>query len=522
MSQELITALQNPSLYDHDVENFTVLETHISWVILTGPYAYKVKKPMDFGFLNFTTLEKRQFFCEQEVRLNQRLAPQLYLGVLPISGDTQNPKINGEGEAFEYAIKMVQFGQEGLFDKLQENDAITQAHITTLADSIASFHQRINSVDDNSPLGTPASVYEPMQQNFDQIRPMLISKEDEAQLDNLEAWAQSSFERLKPLLQKRRTEGKIKECHGDIHLGNITLFQDEVVLFDCIEFNDEFRWIDTISDLAFLMMDLEYRGQHGFANRLLNRYLEQSGDYEALPLLKFYKAYRAMVRAKVSLFIRAGEGLDDAAKAMFYENYQSYANLAESCSFMPNRFLLIGHGVSGSGKTTVGNALVEELGVIQIRSDVERKRIFDLDQLDASHSSVDGGIYSSDATQKTYDRLIRLTSAILKSGYAVFIDATNLKVAQRDRFTEAAEAEGVASILISCTADIETLKQWIKNRIDQADDASEATIAIMEKQVANQDPLTDEEQEHAIIIHTDSENELAEIILTIRKRLGLS
>ncbi|MCP5205636.1 MAG: AAA family ATPase [Hahellaceae bacterium] len=518
MSQELIAALQNHRLYDHDVDQFTVLETHISWVILTGKYAYKIKKPMNFGFLDFTTLEKRKFFCEQEVRLNQRLAPEVYLGVIPITGSLAAPQPDGSGEPIEYAVKMLQFDQSGLFDKLLEKEGITLAHITTLADTIASFHKGIVSVAADSVLGSAASVFEPMQQNFDQVRPMLETDADRQQLDNLEAWTQATFQRLTPLLEKRKADGKVKECHGDIHLGNITLVNDKVTLFDCIEFNEEFRCIDTISDLAFLVMDLEDRGLNAYANRLLNRYMEQSGDFESLSLLNFYKAYRAVVRAKIALFMRCGDGLDESTKADLYQRYQSYANLAESYSYLPHRFLLIGHGVSGSGKTTVGNALVDDLGVIQIRSDVERKRIFDLGLLESSKSEMDGGIYTADASEKTYARLEHLAQDILKAGYAVFIDATNLKKQQRDLFSDVAESEGVASILVSCVADLETVRGWIKAR---SNDASEATIAVMEKQLASQDPLTAEELVHAITLRTDNPEEVKLVIATIRQRLGL-
>lgn len=257
----LILSMQNPDLYDHPVDGFQVIETHISQVILTGDYAYKIKKPMDFGFLNFSTLDRRKHFCEEELRLNRRLAEKLYLEVVPITGTPDAPILGGEGEAFEYAIKMRQFGQDQLFDRLQEQGQLPSDLLTDLARQVAGFHDQLPPVPDDKPLGTPEAVFAAMQENFDQIRPLIDDPDLLMQLDNLQAWTESTFERQRDLIAHRRANGMVRECHGDLHLANITRFDGEVTVFDCIEFNEPFRWIDVINDLAFLLMDLESRGR---------------------------------------------------------------------------------------------------------------------------------------------------------------------------------------------------------------------------------------------------------------------
>ena len=260
MSQTLIAALQNPALYPHPVEQVRVIETHISWVLLTGQYAYKIKKPVNFGFLDFTDLAARKHFCEEELRLNQRLTEGLYLEVLPITGSEAAPQLGGEGPAIEYALKCREFPQNALLSEVQTRGELSSEHIDALAKQIAGFHLRTPQVPQDNPLGSAEAVMAPVRQNFEQIRPLLSDKADLLQLDALEAWAESSYDRLEALLQARKANGFIRECHGDIHLGNAALIDGQVVLFDCIEFNEPFRFTDVCADYAFLAMDLEDRG----------------------------------------------------------------------------------------------------------------------------------------------------------------------------------------------------------------------------------------------------------------------
>ena len=517
MSQTLIAALQNPALYPHPVERFEVIETHISWVLLTGPYAYKIKKPMDFGFLDFTSLDKRRFYCNEELRLNQRLTDDLYLEVLPITGSEEAPRIGGDGEAIEYLLKMRQFPQDNLLAAIQGRGELSNQHIDELAEQIAHFHQNTPKVPLEHPLGTAESCMAPVRQNFEQVRPLLKDKADLQQLDALEAWAESSFERLLPVLQERKAKGFIRECHGDIHLGNAAIIDGKVVLFDCIEFNEPFRFTDVTADYAFLAMDLEDRGLKCLSRRFVSQYLEYTGDYQSLALLNFYKAYRALVRAKIALFSLAHQ-TDAVQKAATLRQYRNYANLAESYSAIPSRFLAVTQGVSAVGKSQVALRLVEALGAIRLRSDVERKRLFGEQKVD-QQGQLKGGIYDADATRATYQRLNELAVDILRAGYPVVLDATFLKREQRAAAWEIAEETGVPFLILDCQAPEAVIAGWLAQRQSEGSDPSDATLEVIQAQLASRDELSAEEQQHSKRVDTPDAASLDALVASIRQRL---
>lgn len=501
MSQALLQALQNPALFDHKVESFQLIETHISWVILTGSYAYKIKKPMDFGFLDFTTLEKRKHFCEEELRLNRRLAPELYLELLPLYGDEQSPSFNGNGEVQEYVIKMRQFSQDNLLNNLLAAGKLTPDHINEVAVQVADFHAHTEVAGADTRFGTPEQVVFPVQQNFDQIRPLLKEKADLQQLEQIEAWAQDTFTLLTPAFEQRKAEGKIRACHGDLHLGNITLFEDKIRLFDCIEFNDDFYWIDVMREAAFFVMDLEDRGEDYFANQFLNAYLELTGDYAGLKLLNFYKAYYAMVRAKVGLFRLFDENISDEDREAVLKQYRSYTGLAEHYMEIPCPCLILMHGFSGSGKSTVGNTLMEHLHLIRLRSDVVRKQLFG-EQSGGNKDDLDAGIYSREASDKTFQMLRDTAEIILKSGHSVLVDATFLKAGYRDLFHELCEQHAVALQIVACSLDDAVIRERLEAREKAGIDVSDATVKVYEAQLASADPLTDHEEQHTLHINT--------------------
>lgn len=510
MSQALIAALQNPALYPHPVEGFQVIETHISWVLLTGPFAYKIKKPVNFGFLDFTSLEQRQHFCGEELRLNQRLTEGLYLEVLPVTGSESAPQLGGSGPAIEYVLKMRQFPQSQLLSAVQARGELTPAHIDALARQIASFHGRTPAVASEHPLCSPQAIVAPMRQNFEQIRPLLADAADLAQLQHLESWAETTFARLAPLLEQRKADGFIRECHGDIHLANVTLLDGRVKLFDCIEFNEPFRLIDVISDAAFLAMDLEDRGLKALARRFINGYLELTGDYRGLTLLPFYKAYRAMVRAKVGLF-RLGQEQDPVAREAILRQYRNYAALAESYSAIPARFLAITHGVSAVGKSYVAMRLVEEFGAIRLRSDVERKRLFP-----ATDSAA---LYDGASTAATYAQLHALAGEVLQAGLPVVLDATYLKLAQRQAAHAVAEHAGVPFLILDCQAPQAVIAAWLAERQAEGVDPSDATLEVIRAQEAGREPLAASEQACSAAVATHEIASLDALVERIRQHL---
>jgi aminoglycoside phosphotransferase family enzyme/predicted kinase len=513
VSQALIAALQNPALYPHPVDGFSVVETHISWVVLTGHYAYKIKKAVNFGFLDFSTLEARQHFCQEELRLNQRLTKGLYLDVLPISGSAQSPNFDAQGPVFEYALKMRQFPQEQLLAQVHARGELSPEHIDALAQQIADFHQSTPQVALDHPLCNAAAMVAPLEENFEQIRPMLSDSSDLKQLEGLHDWFNSSLQRLRPVLARRAAEGFIRECHGDIHLGNATLLDGVATLFDCIEFNEAFRLTDIALDIAFLIMDLEDRGLKCLAHRLLNAWLERTGDYASLPLLNLYKTHRALVRAKVALF-RLAQEQDAVQRAVILRQYRSYVNLAESYSAIPTRLLAITHGVSAVGKSHVALRLVEALGFIRVRSDVERKRLHAEQQRATPERKAD--LYSEDASQATYEQLRQLAALVLQAGYPVVLDATFLKAPQRQAARWIAEQSGVPFLIIDCQAPASQIARWLELRQQQAQDPSDATLQVIEAQHASQDALSEGEQSCSKRVDTQDSHSLNSLIASIR------
>jgi aminoglycoside phosphotransferase family enzyme/predicted kinase len=499
----LIEALQNPALYDHPVDGFELIETHISWVLLTGEFVYKIKKPVDFGFLDFSTLDKRRFYCEEELRLNRRLAPQLYLEVVTIQGSDDAPVLNGQGEILEYAVKMRQFPQAGQLDRQLEMQGLDHSVIDKLAEKVARFHLSIPPIDKDSDYGDVEHVSHPVLENFEQVRASIQDEAMLVRLDKLEQWSKQQLTSLKNSIEERKAQGFIRECHGDMHLRNIAVWQDEIVIFDCIEFNQNLYQVDVMSDIAFLVMDLEDRQQPALAQRFLNRYLEITGDYAGLQLLLFYKVYRAMVRAKVDALRCAQETTGSEEYKQTLQEFEQYIELAEEYTCATSPVLMINMGLSGSGKSVGSRLLAEQFPAIMLRSDVERKRLFNV-AVDAEvDKALEARLYSKEATTKTYNYLVALAQGLLRAGYSVIIDAANLKQWQRQLFIDLAANEKVPGLIMAYHADEAILKQRVIERAKRKDDVSDADLEVLEMQLTSHEPLTDDEQRIMISIDTE-------------------
>lgn len=514
----LISALMDASTYPHVVADIRLIETHISWVILTGRYAYKIKKPVSLGFLDFSTLQKRKQYCEEEVRLNRRLAPGIYLGVDSIRGTPANPHIDGEGEILEYAVKMVQFPQQAQLDQMLERGELQPMHMDALAHMVADFHQRIEMADSSSDYGTPEHVMQPVIDTISQLRRYMEDATSSNLVEALEQWCQTNYSRLRDLFAQRKAQGYVRECHGDMHLRNLAWIDNMPVAFDCIEFNPELRWIDVISEIAFLVMDLDDRQQAQLAQRFLNAYLEHSGDYQGVRLLRFYLVYRALVRAMVDA-IRAGqEGIEPGEKRQAKMEAQGYLKLAQGYTRYSQPQLIIARGLSGSGKSTYSQLLLEQLPAIRIRSDVERKRLYGLKPEQNGHKLIGEEIYSATATERTYQRLRQLAADILDCGYSVIVDATCQKLQQRQNFQELARHGGWPYIILDFTASPDTLRHRVAARHD---DVSDADLRVLELQLASWQPLDDEEFAFAITIDTEQLFDTNTVVEEIRRRTGI-
>lgn len=516
----LIDQLKNPALYDHPADTFTLLETHISTVLLVGDYAYKLKKPYNLGFLDFTTLESRRYYCEEELRLNRRLAPDLYLSVVAITGSVDAPCIDGKGEAIEYAVKMRRFPQESLLSNVLQRGELRAAQLDRLAQRIAAFHTALPAANSGQAYGEPDTLHAATRQNFTQIAPLISSSADRSQLDQLARLSEDLFARNLPLFIQRKQQGYIRECHGDLHLGNMALIDGEIVPFDCIEFNDSFRWNDVMSEIAFVVMDLASRGRPDFGFRFLNSYLEQTGDFAGLRVLRYYLMFRAVVRAKIAAFLASESETPDDKRASAWQDFHHYLDLAQQFSHTPPFLLILMHGLSGSGKSTVARELAAQLPAIHVRSDVERKRLYGYTPLARTNvipgAQPGSGIYTPEATQRTYGRMAEIAHEAQAAGYAVVLDATFITAQQRTPFL----ALGGNTWIVSCTAPAEVLRERVRARYQAGTDAAEADVAVLERQLATQEELTPEELQRAIVIDTQPPYDVSALMAGLKSMLA--
>jgi hypothetical protein len=503
VERELAGSLARSAAYRHDPAQVEHLETHISHVFLTGPYAYKIKKPLDLGFLDFSTLEKRRQACLEELRINRRLAPELYLDVVPIAGTPARPEVEGAGAPIEYAVKMRQFSNHGLLERVLARGTLTAEMIDAIAEQLAAFHADLPPAGSNGPYGQPIGIMGPALQNFDQLAPLLAGADHQALLARLRQWTEQQHAALGPLFAQRLAEGFVRECHGDLHLGNLVLVEGRVRIFDAIEFNPHLRWIDVMNEAAFLTMDLLQRGQAALAWRFINAYLERTGDYEGVPLLRYYLVYRALVRAKVAAIRAAQRGMPPAEREALVRKCDAHLALADRIVGECRGALVIHHGVAGAGKTWASQIVLETIGAIRIRSDVERKRMHGLTAGARTGAAIEGGIYTAEATASVYERLMQLARGVVEGGFTTLVDATFLKREQRDLFRDLARGLRARFAIADFQADTAVLRARVALRSEQGQDASEAGLDVLEHQLRSREPLREDEALSAVTFRTD-------------------
>jgi uncharacterized protein len=514
----LIQQMLQPDFYPHPVqEPIQLLQTHISYVFLTGKYAYKVKKPINFGFLDFTSLEKRRYFCHEELRLNRRLSPDLYLAVLPIVENAGKYQLEIEGAVqtvADYALKMRQFPQEMLLSHLFQDGKLTPEIIQQLAKQVAAFHTNAITNPEVTAYGSIASVQRVDTNNQAISAEFIGTSQTQAQLEETRAFTTQFFEQHADWFVRRQTDGKIRECHGDLHLNNVCLFQDKIQIFDCIEFNQEFRNIDAIYDVAFLVMDLEFRGRIDLANLLLNTYLEQTGDYWGALLLPLYLCMRAYIRGNVNSLALNDPMIATSEKKAFLQRARAYYRQAWDYTQRPlgagrsldakrsPSHLILMSGLSGSGKSTVARQLAQKLNAIHLRSDAVRKHLaaIPLHQRGDRGGEVGSGIYTPEMTQKTYSTLLELGVLLCQQGWPVILDAKYDLIALRQPVLNAAIAAQIPITIVECTAPVEVLRDRLNRRTN---DITDATAELLNSQIAAAEPLTDAEKSIAVILRTD-------------------
>ena len=496
--QRLVHALCASGYFAHHPK---IEETHISWVLLTGHDAYKIKKSVDLGFLDFSTLEKRHFFCAEELRLNRRLAPRLYLEVVAIGGSPEEPVL-GKEPAIEYAVHMRRFSRAGMMDRMLARGRLSNEHIDRLAAVVAGFHASLPPASEDAPYCAVSEIEKAAFDNFSQLPQLLGEPDDLALLKAVRETSTQAYSECEALFRQRAADGCVRECHGDLHLGNIVVLDGDPTPFDCIEFSPALRWIDVISEISFTVMDLLRRGRPHFAWRLLNAYLEITGDFSGIGVLRFYLAYRAMVRAKIAAIRTAQRG---SRKGAGLKSCLGYLRLARSCLTRRRPAVIITQGLPGCGKSTFAQLALERLGAIRIRSDVERKRLFGLTALADSKALTDADIYSEEATHRTYARLQELARKIIAAGFTVIIDAAFILRSERETFRALALELGVPFVIAHVETDAALLAERLALRSSQRKDPSEADISVVKKLQVVQEPLQQHEREVAVTFCNDGD-----------------
>lgn len=493
---ELIRAMSDPDIYPERPESVQVIQTHISAVFLAGDLVYKIKKPVNFGFLDFTSLEKRQFFCSQEVMLNSRFSEGIYLGVVGIYRGPTGINLVGEGEEIEYAVLMKRIPPDCLMLELLRQDKVTPELLDKLADRIAHFHSQAASGREINAYGSPQIIRHNLAENFEQTRPYISRTISEEVFDEASELSVRFLDENQDLIETRVREGHIRDCHGDLHLDHVVVL-DGIMLYDCIEFNDRFRYSDTASDLAFLLMDLDYRGYPAFSERVARRYSAASGDADILRLLGFYKSYRAFVRGKVIGFTLDEPEISESERQSAMKKAGEYFKLSlASLKAAPSPVLIITCGLMGSGKSFLAERLGKRLGIEPLRSDVVRKEIYGLSPGEHQLDKYGEGFYTSGASEKTYKDLLTRAEGSLRRGESVIVDASFARHSDRSNALELAVKVGARFSVLCCSAPDQVIKRRLTERIRKSDEPSDGRWEIFPQQKADFEPIQTNELKH--------------------------
>jgi uncharacterized protein len=495
-----LSALLTPEAYPHPVASVRLIETHISWVLLTGEFAYKLKRPVHYSFIDLRSAERRAFLCAEELRLNRRFAPELYLDVCTISAMNGRARMAGEGTAVEHAVRMRQFRCEDGLDHLLESNQVEPAELETFGRDLAMIHAGLPVAQDQDDWGKPDIVCAQLSANFAQCLQLSAPLGTETEVQGLSDPLRACLQSAGPWISVRRHGRHVRECHGDLHARNVVRHGGHLVAFDCMEFEPAFRWIDVAEEVAFLLMDMNMRGKRLLGYSFLRGYLAQSGDFELCRLLQVYGIHRALVRAKVAALEGSGA------------SHEAYLTCARRMLEPQHPLLLLTFGQSGSGKTWLANRLAPMLGTLHIRSDVERKRLAGLAAGAHSDSDLDQGLYSQEWNKRLYEHLVSCADHALAGGYSVIVDATFSRREDRARFRLMADERGIDLCMLRCQAPKQVREARVIERQRSQADASEADLAVLARQESQFEPITDGEGLFVI----DADTTHADVVTGVR------
>jgi len=515
----LVNALLEPGAYPHAVRNVELVQTHISYIFLTGQDVYKVRKAVNFGFLDFMTLEKRRHDCHEELRLNRRLSPAVYKGVVEITRRGDAYRVGGPGDVVEYAVHMAQLPRERMLDALLRRDEATPDMVRRLAAKIVEFHKRAETGPEVARFGSPESVRYNWQENLDQTAKYVGATIAEQQYRDIRAYAFHFLETRTSLLERRIAEGRVRDCHGDLHAAQVC-FTDGIEIIDCIEFTQRFRCIDVASEVAFMAMDLDFNGRHDLSRLWVDTYVELSEDRELRELLPFYECYLAYVRGKVASFQVDAPDVEPPAREKARETARRYFDLAHFYTRLSGRpAVFITTGLAGTGKTTLAFDLARALGVDVASSDVVRKEMADVPLTERHFDPFNRGLYSPEMTDKTYDALIEKARRALRSGQSIILDAS---------FREARHRKQVAAVAREADAEFYVLETVcpeplalgrLERRLRKGASPSDARAEIYEAQKRSFEPIAEADSVHHLVVDTSRPGE--QVVYHVLRRLSL-
>lgn len=476
-----------PESYPLPTSSVELVQTHVSWIFLTDSHAFKIKKPVNFGFLDFSTLELRHFYCNEELRLNRRLCPEIYEDVIPLRESGKGAAFSGDGPIVDYAVMMKRLPAERMLDKLVESGAATPEELKNVAAAVSRFHAAAETSAHISGFGSLQQIMFNWNENLEQMLPYQDSTLPAEERYAIQEWVTEFSETHRDLFERRVKGGYIRDCDGDLHLENICLTGERVCIFDCIEFNERFRFCDTAADIAFLLMDLDFHGRRDLAQTVFTTYQEASGDPELAPLTDFYKVYRAFVRGKVESFRTSDRGISRESRALAGRRAIRYFRLArgycQSSRLRPTLFITCGS--MGCGKSTLADQLAFELGISLHNSDVVRKKLAGKPLLSAVSDHYGQGLYDSAMTERTYAELMRLAENELAAGRSTVIDASFNKAARRGAFAELAARRTCGFIILKVLCDRAEQKKRLIKRSESGTSVSDGRLELLERQMAD-------------------------------------
>jgi uncharacterized protein len=510
----MIAALSAPGAYPPPVDRVELVETHISWVFLAGDYAYKFKKPLDLGFLDFRDRARRLHYCREELRLNGRLAPDIYLDVVGARATPDGWRVGALEEDAEPAVRMRRF-PAARASTAPGGRGTRGRGARGLRAGAGEFPARPAARPPEAGYGDAAAAARPALANFEALPADDLDAEAAGTLRRLEEWTRAQAASLAGCFDARLATGFVREGHGDLHLANLVMLDGRIAAFDGIEFDPALRWIDVQSEVAFLLMDLESRGRPDLGWRFYNAWLAALGDYDGLALLTWYLVYRHLVRAKIDGIRRAQGGLDADESGRLQARQATHIGLAARHAQPPAPLLVLMHGLSGSGKSHLARRLAPLLPAAWVRSDLERKRLHGLEPLDSAAGKVGAGLYDAASNERTYARLAEIARTALGAGISLVVDAAFLEAQRREEFVRLALERGARPLVLACQAPAEVLRRRVAAR---RDDPSDAGLAVLEAQLARQIETGELEAGFRVAVDTSGELDVAALAARLLAR----